>query len=385
MFSKKGKNDNKKDKAIKKSKWRKSKNKDNKKPKKQKKKKNRNRDKDKYKIMGGLFGDRASSTLEGVVKGILFVVFVGCIVVGCGKMPFDHADMTKYSMGNTTPIGEQLEFSKSGAEVTIKDVWTDKKRDLTVVKLGYDKSARRKLSTTGKNYHLHMIADEGHKPKVSVKYGVLGTEGDGYLFIKGNLDRRAYQMVIANTLNLSTGDEGVTGETSSSNYNDENLEKAISNTDIEQANDKGMLFSGGNINKEDQPKADNIDFRVNPYSKTTHVYKGSFLNADGSINYGKVVEQTSVKDVMEKLDKDIKKSKGKLDSLKQSKKEFESRVKDDKKNSEAKSNLDQTKDSIKEEEKNLKALEEAKERYEKSDFDESSFGDMQDKIKVHTQ
>lgn len=53
-------------------------------------------------------------------------------------------------MNNTTPIGSSLEFARSGAEITISDVWTDQNRDVTVVKLGYSQNARKLLSTQGK-------------------------------------------------------------------------------------------------------------------------------------------------------------------------------------------------------------------------------------------
>lgn len=346
------------------------------------KKNKKPRDKDKYKIIGGLLGDHSRMTVEGVVKGILFVIFSGLVIFAVVKAPTDLSEMSKYKMSNTTPIGQELEFSKSGAAINLKDVWTDKNRDLTVVKLGYNKAARKKLSTTGKNYHLHMITDKGHVPKAEVEYGILNTEGDGYLFIKGDLEKRAYQIVIANTLNLGSNHNEATD--SASKYADKSLSEAISKTSSNATNDKGLLFGGGNVDKEDQPKADNIDFRVNPYSPTTHVYKeGSFLNSDGSINYGKVVGQTSVKDVLKDLNKDISKSETNLESLEAAKKEYEGRLKKEKKNTEAKSNLEEAKSSIDSEKDNLQKLKDKRNQYEKDKFGEEDFGDMQDEIQIH--
>lgn len=340
------------------------------------------RDKDKYKVIGGLLGDHSRMTVEGVVKGVLFLIFSALVIIAIVKSPKDLAEMSKYKMSNTTPIGQELEFSKSKATLYLKDVWTDKDRDMTVVKLGYNKAARKKLSTMGENYHLHMIADKGHAPKVKVQYGILDTEGDGYLFIKGKLEKRAYQIVIANTLDL--GDGNLDDTSSASKYADKSLSEAISKTSSNATNDKGLLFGSGNVDKEDQPKADNIDFRVNPYSDTTHVFKeGSFLNGDGSINYGKVVGQTSVKKVIGDLEKEISQSESNLESLEAAKKEYEGRLKKKKDNSEAKGNLENAKSSIDSEKENLKKLKDKKAQYENDEFDREDFGEMQENIKIH--
>src|SRR5699024_11275215 len=54
--------------------------------------------------------------------------------------------------------------------------------------------ARNQLSTKGKNYRLYLVSEEEGKPDVEMQYGILGTQGDGFLFIKGDLGERAYQV-----------------------------------------------------------------------------------------------------------------------------------------------------------------------------------------------
>src|SRR5699024_12117798 len=63
-----------------------------------------------------------------------------------------------------------------------------------------------------KSYILYLIYSEGKltKKDVKVSYGIL-TQGDGFLFIKGHLSKKAYQIVLTNQSDIdvtsSTDDE----------------------------------------------------------------------------------------------------------------------------------------------------------------------------------
>ena len=99
-------------------------------------------------------------------------------------------------MNNTTPIGSSLEFARSGAEITISDVWTDQNRDVTVVKLGYSQNARKLLSTQGKTITYMATKEKDRPKKLEMSYGMLSTDGDAFLFLKGKLEERAYQVLL---------------------------------------------------------------------------------------------------------------------------------------------------------------------------------------------
>lgn len=156
-----------------------------------------------YEIINGMW-DKTKRTKAGMRHLITLLSLIVIFVVGVMLYGYKSHDYKMYQMNNTTEIGSDLKFTKSESTVKIDDVWTDENRDVTVVKLGYDNKARDLLSTKGKNYNLYMVTD-GDKPDVKLKYGMLGTEGDGFLFIKGKLDKKAYQLYIANTVELTTG------------------------------------------------------------------------------------------------------------------------------------------------------------------------------------
>lgn len=95
---------------------------------------------------------------------------------------------------------------------------------------------------------------KGTKPKVKMAYGILGIEGDGYLFIKGKLKDQPYHIGIENTLSLTT--KSITQSSSSSTNIDEEdgLESAISSM-----NDDGSSNSWfGNDDKAKKLKTKEI-------------------------------------------------------------------------------------------------------------------------------
>lgn len=337
------------------------------------------KDKDKFNVIGGLLGDKDKRTHKSIWWGVFNIICAISLVLGIIFYVRGMMGMNYEIMNNTTPIGTNLEFSKSRAKVIVKDVWTDKNKDVLVVKLGYPGASRDVLPVDGAEYNITLITNDGKKPKIEGKYGILGTEGDAYLFLKGDIEEKAYQIVIANTLQLSTG-KGSGNLDKSTKVNDDSLEKALAETSFGETDDNGIMFQSSGSKKK-PPKFDNVNFRVNAYTDTTHIYNGSFLNSDGDIDYGKVVSQTSIEGVVNHINNQIKKSEENLKTYKQSQKQYEKRVKKNKKDADAKKNVEDVKDSINEEEKNLKKLKETKRIYEEADFDKSSFGNMQEKLK----
>ena len=346
------------------------------------------KEKDIPKIYQSIWGDRDPRTRQGITFFIMLFLNVLGIILFTIWLVFQFISYGQYLRENTTKIGTELQFAKSKAKVTLSDVWTDKQHNVTMVKLGYDRQSRNLLSTKGKNYKIYLIDKEGKKPKgVDISYGILGTEGDGYLFIKGHLDEKAYQILLTSQIELTTGnesDDDSTGEEDGTadiesqkpeDISDASIKRSLSESSQGDISDNGILDFSKNSK---EPNADYIDFRVNAYSDSTKVYKGSFLKADESIDYGKIIEQTSLKDVIENIDKKIKEREKKAKQYKVSLEEYEERAKDNKEDQNAKSSVNEIKESIKENDEKLETLKKSKEKYETADFDKSSFGDMQD-------
>ncbi|MBO0377109.1 hypothetical protein [Staphylococcus warneri] len=358
----------------------------------------------KYDVEGGIGGDKDPRTRRDVRT--MFVAILGFILIIAGFVSggFGFKAYRDFQNNNTTELGSTLEFKHSdGAKVNINEVWTDKNRDVTVAKIGYPDSSREILSSDGKNYKLYLRTSE-KKPNVKLAYGILGGKGDGYLFIKGKQKDQAYNVGIENTMALTTksiNNSSASDTSISDSKDDEDIETAISSMN-ENGETNSAIGDDEEKVKSAKSKHDFIKIIINPYSESTKVYKGSFLDASGNIDYSKVVKQTGVQGEIDKINKELKKRNANLKKLENSKKEFEKRIKDqekkDKQNKKDKKDkdksstssktddeesLDDIKKSIDKEKDGIKKLEDKKTQFENADFSKESFGSMQEKSKVY--
>lgn len=357
-----------------------------------------------YAIEGGIGGDKAPSTKRDVKTLFIFWAGVAFCVVGIVFFAIAYHGWSNHLKNNTSELGKALTFQKSDdASLNFNEVWTDKKRNVTVIKFGYDDSARKKLSTDGSDYKIYM-KPKGTRPDAKISYGILNLEGDGYLFIKGKLKDQPYNMALENTLSLtssSLSSSSVSDSTSSDSDDDEeNLESVISSNNKDGSN-SNIFFK--NDDKEKDAKADIIKFTINPYSDTTKVYNGSFLNSAGEIDYSKVVSKTSVTSAVKRHEKALKPHKKNLENLEKSKPKYEEKVKKEKKaeakkkskkkdkdksdsvdeTSENETLLKENKEAIDQEKKEIEKREDEIDRIKNSRFDKSSFGDMQNKSTIY--
>ena len=351
-------------------------------------------DADRYEVMGGILGDKDKQTVKDSMFLYMLIGFTLLFIVGAIMLSVRFHAFGQYKKNNTTPLGTELKFQKTDASVKLDDVWTDKKRDVTMVHLKYDKGANRVLSSDGKNYKLYLVSEHG-KPKVKMSYGVLGTRGDGYLFIKGHLDKQAYQIFIANKVDLDTGDDDENNgievndkkdnadtRKSGDELTDDEIKNAVSDARTEDVDEDTGILNFGKSKHAKEPKADNINFRVNAFSDNTKVYNGSFLTKDGDIDYSKVMDKTSVQRIIKDYEDKLKKLKGKQKTLKASQHEYERRIKENKNDNDAKSELESAQDSYKDNEEEMDKIKGLIKRYKNTEFDKSSFGSMQEKSTV---
>ena len=353
-----------------------------------------NRDRN-FDMFRGMFGDRDQKTKQGLVNAFGVIIATIAIILGILLSISGLGSRQEYLRTNTTPLGEELSFSNSETQLKFGGAWTDKKRDVTVIKLLYGKKAREVLSTKGKNYKLYIVDNE-HKVqnKVKMSYGILGTRGDGYLIIDGKLDKKAYQIVMTNQLHLNVGDEVGSSPSGSRTESEKlasdgdkltqsELEESLSGTESSDVEDNGRINFEKNSKK---PAVDYIDFRVNSYSEKTKVINGSFRKSDGTVDYSKLLDETTVNRKVKEIDSSIKKKETEIKQYKISVDEFKDRVDENKDADDAKDNIESLKKKIDENKETLKKLKKLKKQYVNKDFDKSSFGDMQEKFKViHTE
>lgn len=356
-----------------------------------------------FEMFRGMFGDRDYRTKQGAFTAFLVLLSLIGFVFFFFVFLSGVASWESHKQSNTTPVGENVEFQRSGASVEFGGVWTDKKRDVTAIKLHYDGKARNQLSTRGTSYKLYLIDDSGKLTKKDVKmsYGIL-TQGDGYLFIKGNLDKKAYQILLTNQSNIdvtSSTDEGYddldeSDDTSTATSTDRLARKSkdeVSDADIEESlsklrqgdvSEKGQITFGGDREK-DKPNVDFASFRVNVFSDSTKTFDGSFLKDDGSIDYGEIVKQSSTKQAIANINKKLDQLEVEKEENQESLEELEYRVKRDKNDEDSKENIESIKDKqeqIEEEIENYKSL---KERYKSYNITKESFDEMQDEFKIY--
>ncbi|MCG2076178.1 hypothetical protein K4P40_11410 [Staphylococcus epidermidis] len=354
--------------------------------------------KTKYEIEGGIGGDKDPRTKRDIKTTFIAIFAIVLFTFSTVLFGFGLQAYGNFKKNNTEEFGSTKSFTQADAKVKFSEVWTDKNRDVTIIKLGYPDNSKEKLSNRGKAYKLYMNP-QGTKPKVKMAYGILGIEGDGYLFIKGKLKDQPYHIGLENTLSLTTKSISSQSSSSSTDINEEDgLESAISSM-----NDDGSSnswFSNDDKAKKAKNEHDFIKFIINPYSDNTKVYKGSFLTSSGDIDYSKVISQTSTESAIKSKEKEKAKHESNLKDLKSSKSEYEDRVKEENKDKKSKkkdkkkdaagdskskneSNLEKTKESIKDEQKEIDSLQEDINKLKTSNFGKKDFGDMQEKATIY--
>lgn len=324
-------------------------------------------------IIGGILGDRDKRTKRAINTFLFFLLATFLTVSGIIMFFYQYNNYSWFLVNNTTPIGTELKFSRTGATVSISDVWTDKERDLTVVKLNYSGGAYQVLSTNGSNYNLYLATKLKDRPEnLTMSFGMLSTDGDAFLFIKGRLDERAYQIFIANQLDLVSANS-ITDDSDANINKNESITKSLSQYSMNTVDSKGVLFFKDNTQTTN---VDNINFRINPFSSTTNVYQGSFLNDKGEIDYSKVVAVTSTKTVLEKLRTTLEEKKETVKKIDSTMKEYRERLESNPEDSNSIENIKQLETKKQELETDILKTQETLTMYEEAEFDQDSFGKM---------
>lgn len=329
-------------------------------------------------VEGGIFGDRDSRTRHGLrtmaVTIIAFIFIASGLVMSVVKFG-EYQDYLRY---NTTPVGTVLQFARSDADITISDVWTDQQKDVTVVKLAYSKNARTKLSNKGANYKLYIMGSKlSDKPKdVKMSYGMLSTDGDAFLIIDGKLEEKAYQIFITNQLKMAA----VTPESNTGNKitlgEDDSITEALSRYSMAEIDQKGIAIF--NKDKQERNDVDHINFRVNPYSLSTNIYQGSFLNEKGEVDYSKIVSITSTKGVIEKLETQRNSSESNIRNIEASITEFRTRLEQNPDDQTSVESINELTKKLDSEKQIVAETNKALEMYNNADFNKDSFGQIQE-------
>lgn len=136
---------------------------------------------------------RLSPHLNKAVKGgFAFVMLVFTITF----IAYNVVQNRKAIKNSQTPIGETLQFARSGANVKVKNYYTDKAEDVIIATLEVQEG-NSKLPTKASDYWVVTTSDIGGR-SIPTYFGRMNTDGDFFIIIPYPKDQ-TYTVAIYNT------------------------------------------------------------------------------------------------------------------------------------------------------------------------------------------
>ena len=136
---------------------------------------------------------RLSPHLNKAIKGgFAFVMTVFTITF----IAFNVVQNRKAIKNSQTPIGETLQFVRSGANVKVKNYYTDKAEDVIIATLEVQEG-NSKLPTKASDYWVVTTSDIGGR-SIPTYFGRMNTDGDFFIIIPYPKDQ-TYTVAIYNT------------------------------------------------------------------------------------------------------------------------------------------------------------------------------------------
>lgn len=136
---------------------------------------------------------RLSPHLNKAIKGgFAFVMTVFTITF----IAYNVVQNRKAIKNSQTPIGETLQFVRSGANVTVKNYYTDKTEDVLIATLEV-KEGNSKLPTKASDYWVVTTSNIGGR-SIPTYFGRMNTDGDFFIIIPYPKDQ-TYTVAIYNT------------------------------------------------------------------------------------------------------------------------------------------------------------------------------------------
>jgi len=250
---------------------------------------------------------------------------------------------------SSTPIGTSMKFNRSQVDVTLKDIYTDKKQDVLIARLSAGSSANL-IPYKGSDYRVYIASKEfGNYQKASILFGRMSTDGDLFLVIP-KPNQSVYSIFIMNTKYLSTKVDS-SGQTSTSvqdiSQSDANMQlsisKALSDYDYNPGDDKSTTYEiGDNLQ-------DVIAFRLtmNPSFKTKayipKVIDADLLNKQNEFQFAKFFDKVFKESAVKELQKQDSQLLQQMKQLRTVQSELEERLKANQNDSEASLALSQLK------------------------------------------
>jgi len=176
------------------------------------------------------------------ICSITFIIMI-LLMIG-GRLYYGHIEKN-----SSTPKGTDLTFPVTNSKTQLKDIYTDKNKDVLIAKLSVPDSSE--LPFKGTDYKISMQSNSLLKYKnADILFGRVSTDGDMYLVIP-KPKKEVYSVFIENTQAVTSGGTSYVDSGDQSD-NEKSYSKAISD----------YKFEGNQTAKYDTGQLDAVGFRI---------------------------------------------------------------------------------------------------------------------------
>lgn len=309
----------------------------------------------------------------GVIVSLTIAILSFLLIVSGA---FWHSHIEKRS---STAKGTSMTFPVSNEEVTLKQLYTDKKKNVLVARLKVPSGAN--LPYRGSDYNVYLKSKSLEKyEKADVLFGRISTDGDMVLVIPKPTDD-IYSVFIENTKNLTSSGGSSGSDTIDSQSSSESFSEAISNYEYQDDDGKGGTYS---VNTGE----DAISFRMttkpafNQSKYKPKVLNGNLLDKDNKFNFKEFYVEAFKKGIINDLTQrhdDVNNTysqhQSKLDEL-------NDKIKDNPNDNDAIREKSNEQDKIEELDNQKKELASQITRYQNKEYEDDLFENMQTEADV---
>ena len=226
-----------------------------------------------------MFGDLSTRTKNISKYAISIMVAVMIFIVCIPWYLIGNHTFNQIVLRSSSPIGTQLTFNRSQADVQIADIYTDKKKNVLIVRIRVDNVAQSRLPFKGSDYKVYIASKSTNDLKsMPILFGRMSTDGDMFLMIPKPTDT-VYSIFIQNKNFIGEGtiDSKDKSTKEVADLSDNSIAAALSNyryDDNKNSTSKGTY----KITTDDN---DTVSFRltINPASKDEN-YRPKVINAN---------------------------------------------------------------------------------------------------------
>lgn len=300
---------------------------------------------------------RNQPVYHGTYRTVLALIL---IIIGSVWLSFSLIRYHKVVTHSSTATGTTMTFQRSSADVKLQDVFTDRKKDVLVARLKIADGANTKLPYRGTDYRVFVSSKalKGYK-ETTVLFSRMSTDGT-LIFVLPKPTKDVYSIFIMNTKFLNT--DNITADDSASSNSSNSADDDDTDADDSDITDSGMTGSTQTVQDQERAKASitqalsNYKYRANDKTSTTyqvaddytdfigfrltidpafrtskylpHVLNTDLINSDNEFNYEAFYNLAYRDSAINANKARYKELQTKIDQVKQTQSELNSRLKD---------------------------------------------------------